>query len=185
MRTWVGVALGLLLIAAPPASAADVTYDGGGMHLTGGAEASRLTVTYVPNTTATVHDDAGTLRSGLGCLGTTTDATCGPVPLLGPQCLPCTASIDLGDGNDTLALTGQSQKAPFLVYAGAGDDDVHIAGTTNAIVFGGPGRDVLRADAISELDGGEGPDVVEGERAFATYAGRAAGVTVTLDGAAN
>lgn len=171
------------LAVAAPASAADVTYDGSGLALHGApGESSRLTVIFEPNVRMTVHDDAGGLRPGPGCLGSARDVTCG---LLGPRCFPCTARIDLGDGDDTLMLAGTSQKGPFEVDAGAGDDDVLLLGDTNAIVTGGAGRDTLRADAIAELDGGDGPDLLEGERAVATYATRTAGVTVTLDGVAN
>ena len=158
------------------------------MTIKGAAESSRLSVRFEPNVRATVHDDAGTLRAGFGCLGTTRDVACGGLPgtqLLGPACLPCSARIELGEGNDTLTLTGTSQKGPFHVDAGGGDDEVHIAGESIALVDGGPGSDVLRADAISELDGGEGPDMLQGAGAFASYAARTAGVTVTLDGVAN
>jgi len=176
-------AVAAALALAAPARAADVTYDGAGLQVRGApGEASRLTVDFEPNLRATVHDDAHGLRPGPGCLGSASDVTCG---LLGPQCFPCSARIDLGDGDDTLTLSGTSQKGPFSVDAGAGDDDVHVTGEADAIVDGGPGADTLRADAISELDGGAGPDRLEGDRAVATYATRATGVVVTLDGVAN
>jgi Ca2+-binding RTX toxin-like protein len=179
----VALVLGASTVAAAPASAADVTYDAGGMVITGvPGESSRLTVTFDPYGTRTVHDDAGGLRPGIGCIGTFSDVACGG--LLTAACHPCTARIDLGDANDTLALAGTSEKGPFLVAAGAGDDDVHIRADTNAIVDGGPGRDTLRADTYSELFGGAGPDVIGGT-ATASYAALAAGVTVTLDGVAN
>jgi len=177
------VALVLLSVAAQPALAADVTWDEAGMTIADTqGESSRLAVQLDPNVAARVHDDAGGLRPGRGCLGTPRDVTCG---LLGPQCIACSARIDLGAGNDALALTGTSQKGPFVVSAGAGDDNVRIVGKANAIVDGGPGADVLRADAVSELNGGEGPDAVGGDRAIASYASHGAGVTVTLDGVAN
>jgi Ca2+-binding RTX toxin-like protein len=184
IRALVLIALVVLAVTAAPASAADVTYDGGGLTILGApGESSRLTVTVEPNLRATVHDDAAGLRPGAGCLGTPSDVSCGA--LLGPQCHPCSARIELGDGNDTLALAGTSQKGPFLVDGGAGDDEIHIVGDANAIVTGGPGHDVLRADAVSELDGGDGPDDLQGDRAVASYAARSVGVSVTLDGAAN
>ena len=183
LRTRVLIALLFTFVAAAPARAADVDYDGGGLTIRGTpGESSRFTVQFNPNVSVTVHDESGGIRPGLGCLGTGRDVTCG---LLGPQCYPCSARIDLGDGDDTLTLSGTSQKGPFRVDAGPGDDVVHIVGDANAIVKGGPGRDTLRADAISELDGGDGPDELQGERAFASYASRSMGVTVTLDGVAN
>src|SRR4051812_4916893 len=105
VRGWLLSALVALSTTVAPAMAADVTYDGAGMTIKGGGEASKLTVRFDPNVTATVHDDANGLRPGLGCLGTVRDVTCG---LLGPQCYPCSASIDLGDGSGTLALSGTS-----------------------------------------------------------------------------
>ena len=183
MRTRALVALVLLAVGAQPASAADVTWDGAGMTIADTqGESSRLAVQLDPNVAARVHDDAGGLRPGRGCLGTPRDVACG---LLGPPCVACSARIDLGAGDDALTLSGSSQKGPFVVSAGAGDDDVRIVGAANAIVDGGPGADVLRADAASELDGGEGPDALGGDRAIASYAPHAAGVTVTLDGVAN
>ena len=179
----VALVLGAATAVAAPASAADVTYNAEGMVITGApGESSRLTVTFDPYGTRTVHDDAGGLRPGIGCIGTFHDVTCGG--LLTPACRPCTARIDLGDGDDTLTLAGTSEKGPFLVSAGPGDDDVHILSDTNALVDGGPGRDTLRADTYSELFGGPGPDVIGG-KATASYAALASGVTVTLDGVAN
>ena len=179
----VALVLGATTVAAAPAVAADVTYNAGGMVITGApGESSRLTVTFDPYGTRTVHDDAGGLRPGIGCIGTFNDVACGG--LLTPACRPCTARIDLGDANDTLALAGTSEKGPFLVTAGAGDDTVHILADTNALVDGGPGRDTLRADTFSELFGGPGPDVLQRHR-DRQLRGLTAGVTVTLDGVAN
>ena len=145
----------LLTVAAAPASAADVTFDPYGLTITGSpGESSRLTVRFDPDVTATVHDDAGGLRPGPGCLGTVRDVSCA---ILGPGCIACTVAIDLRDGNDTVSLDGRSQKGPSIVEAGDGDDEVHMVGASNAIVRGGAGRDLLRADTSSELDGGDGP----------------------------
>ena len=175
----IGLALGVA-----PAPAADVSFTGGGLTITGApGEGSRLTVQADHNRRATVRDDADGLRPGPGCLGTPRQVVC--EYLLAQQCYPCAATIDLGDASDTLILAGTSVKGPFLVDAGAGDDLVQIRGEANAIVRGGPGNDTLRAEGISELDGGEGADVLQGDRAHASYDGRTAAVIVTLDGVAN
>jgi hypothetical protein len=177
------VALACAAVAAP-ASAADVSFFGGGLTIIGDpGEGSRLTVRAETNVRATVHDDADGLRPGPGCLGTAREVTCGLLPAAG--CYPCAAKIDLGDASDTLILGGSSVKGPFLVDMGDGDDDVQVLADANAIVHGGAGNDTLRADGDSELDGGEGADVLQGDRASASYAGRTAAVTVTLDGVAN
>jgi hypothetical protein len=169
---------------ATPASAADVSFSGAGLTITGApGEGSRLTVQAETTVRATVHDDADGLRPGPGCLGTPREVTCGLLPIAG--CYPCAATIDLGDASDTLILRGSAVKGPFLVDAGAGDDLVQILGDANAIVHGGPGNDSLRAEGDSELDGGEGADVLQGDRASASYAARSSAVTVTLDGVAN
>ena len=175
----IGLALGVA-----PAPAADVSFTGGGLTITGApGEGSRLTVQADHNRRATVRDDADGLRPGPGCLGTPRQVVC--EYLLAQQCYPCAATIDLGDASDTLILAGTSVKGPFLVDAGAGDDLVQIRGEANAIVRGGPGNDTLRAEGISELDGGEGADVLQGDHAHASYDGRTAAVIVTLDGVAN
>ena len=173
-----------LAVGVAPASAADVSFTGGGLTITGApGEGSRLTVQADDNSRATVRDDADGLRPGPGCIGTPRQVVC--EYLLAQQCHPCAATIDLGDASDTIILSGTPVKGPFLVDAGAGDDLVQIRGDANAIVRGGPGNDTLRADGLSELDGGEGADVLQGDRASASYVSRTAGVTVTLDGVAN
>jgi Ca2+-binding RTX toxin-like protein len=176
--------LAMYAVAAAPASAAEVSFGGGGLTIVGApGEGSRLTVESDANTRATVHDDADGLRPGPGCLGTPREVTCTILPFT--QCHPCAGTIDLGDASDTLILGGSAVRGPFLVDAGAGDDVVQIVGAANAIVHGGAGNDTLRAQAESELDGGEGADVLQGDRAFASYTSRTAPVTVTLDGVAN
>jgi hypothetical protein len=174
----------VLTAAAAPASAADVSFGGGGLTIVGApGEGSRLTVRADTNVRATVHDDADGLRPGPGCIGTPREVVCGVLP--GPPCFPCAATIDLGDASDTIILGGTAVRGPFLVDAGSGDDVVQILGGANAIVHGEAGNDTLRAQSDSELDGGEGADLLQGDRAAASYASRAAAVTVTLDGVAN
>jgi hypothetical protein len=182
------LALGLAFAAAAwtaaPANAAVVSFTGGGLTITGApGEGSRLTVEADANTRATVHDDADGLQPGPGCIGTPRQVVC--EMLLAQGCYPCAATIDLGDASDTLILSGTPVKGPFIVEAGAGDDLVQLVGDANAIVRGGPGNDTLRADGLSELDGGEGADVLQGDRASASYVSRTEAVTVTLDGVAN
>jgi hypothetical protein len=169
---------------AAPASAAEVSFGGAGLTIIGApGEGSRLTVRSDSNLSATVHDDADGLRAGPGCVGTTREVTCGLLAFA--RCYPCAATIDLGDASDTLILGGTPARGQFLVEAGAGDDLVQIVGSANAIVHGGAGNDTLQAQAESELDGGEGADVLQGDRASASYVARTAAVTVTLDGVAN
>jgi len=173
----------VLAAFAGTASAADVSFGRAGLTIIGApGEGSRLTV-HSDSSRATVRDDADGLRAGPGCVGTSREVTCGLLPFA--QCVQCTPAIDLGDASDTLVLAGNAVKGPFLVDTGAGDDVVQIVADANAIVRGGPGNDALRADGISELDGGEGADLLQGDRAYATYASRSAGVFVTLDGVAN
>ena len=174
----------VLAAFAAPASAADVGFGRAGLTIVGApGEGSRLTVDADSNFRATVRDDADGLRPGPGCVGTSREVTCGLLPFA--QCFQCIPAIDLGDASDTLVLSGTAAKGPFLVDTGAGDDVVQILADASAIVRGGPGNDALRADGISELDGGEGADLLQGDRAYASYASRSADVFVTLDGVAN
>jgi Ca2+-binding RTX toxin-like protein len=69
-----------------------------------------------------------------------------------------------GDGNDSFAFTGAGRHVVF----GAGGNDTMVSGPGSDELDGGYGGDPAGADARSN-------DAV-------TYAGRAAGVTVTLDG---
>jgi Ca2+-binding RTX toxin-like protein len=88
-----------------------------------------------------------------------------------------------GDGNDT--LTGgiaqdyiRGEQGNDTIDGGAGDDYLY-GGTENDTVHGGLGNDTILEDAGRDvLDGGSGIDEVNYDR-------HPAGVTVTLDGAAN
>src|SRR5688572_27436875 len=72
------LAIALVLSAGvAPAAAADVSFSGGGLTITGApGEGSRLTVQADTNVRATVHDDADGLRPGPGCIGTARQVVC-------------------------------------------------------------------------------------------------------------
>src|SRR4051812_27216230 len=111
-----------------------------------------------------VRDAGAELDPGVNCERVSGGVECSP-PL---GTLADTAAIELGDANDRILV-------------GPGIADMNVAG--------GAGADDLRADGASvTLSGGTGPDRIEGlggEAVVASYAGRATGVDVSLDGAAN
>jgi hypothetical protein len=79
---------------------------------------------------------------------------------------------------------------PAVIELGDGDDRILVGpGLSDLAVFGGAGADDLRADGAGvTLSGGSGPDRIEGlggDAVVASYAGRATGVDVSLDGTAN
>ncbi|MED5461997.1 MAG: hypothetical protein VYC03_05205, partial [Pseudomonadota bacterium] len=85
--------------------------------------------------------------------------------------------INLGDGIDTITLTGTAESTFFVsgteyVYAGGGADVVTVAGDEGSNVFGEGGDDRLFGNnAGSLLDGGSGEDVLIGGSGSDTLVG--------------
>ena len=101
----------LLSVTAAPAMAADVAYDSGGMTIKGAGEASKLTVRF-DRTSRRPRRQRPAARPRLPRHGSRRHVRAARAARL-----PCSAWIDLGDGNDTLVLSGSSQRGPFLVDA--------------------------------------------------------------------
>ena len=166
-----------------------------------GGEANRVLFAW-DGDTVTVSDSGAALV--LGCMPRTlTEVRCaapgGPPSGAGAaRCDPCIANMYLGDGNDT----GEVRNAPerpalsVLIDGGDGNDQLSanrgtVAGgpgndaLTGEFLYGGPGDDRLAGtDADNVLDGGPGADLLKGMGGTdrTTYADRAEGVRVTLDG---
>jgi len=152
-----------------------------------------------------VRDSAGPLTLGAGCAADAGGwATCTPPGTNARTVL----EIRTGAGDDRVALAGGTlgpgASAPVSsVDLGDGDDRVAVASGTWAIA-GGAGDDALTTTAPdpwpaqyydrgvaadwhgTRWDGGPGADSADGPSVLVTYAGRAAGVSVTPgDGAAD
>jgi Ca2+-binding RTX toxin-like protein len=142
-------------------------------------ENNKLDVT-VNGRTAEINDPGATITAGDNCAS------------VNPKKVTCTsptvrsidlASAELGDGNDTFAITGTDA----FVGGGPGDDEIN-GGAGSDSLRGGGGTDTLNGgaarDTLSDEDtsgaankdtlvGGDGND-------FVSYATRTAGVTVNL-----
>jgi Ca2+-binding RTX toxin-like protein len=140
----------------------------------------------------------------LGCMPRTlTEVRC-PAPGsptgAGPPvaCDPCIARMFLGDGNDSGEIRNAPDRSTLSVLIDGGDGNDQLS-TNRGTVIGGPGDDVLTGDVLNGgpgddrlagtdadnvLDGGPGADLLKGMGGTdrTTYADRAEGVRVTLDG---
>jgi Ca2+-binding RTX toxin-like protein len=187
---------------ASPAAAGTAHFSASGLEYSAiGGEANRALFVW-DGETVLVSDPGAALV--LGCMPRTlTEVRC-PAPGVPPsvtgtpRCDPCIANMYLGDGNDT----GEVRNAPggpalsVLVDGGDGNDQLSanrgtvVGGSgndalTGDVLFGGPGDDRLAGtDADNVLDGGLGADLLKGMGGTdrATYADRAEGVRVTIDG---
>jgi hypothetical protein len=168
----IGIAavLTLGIPGAAGASTVDVRPFSGGQQVTftaAAGEANSVTVAR-PSADTYVVTDTGTIAPGTGCTTVTTHQ------------VSCTIAgissirADLGDLNDTLAVTANQN---VYAYGGAGNDTLG-GGAEPDVLDGQGGDDILNAGPFGWIDvmtGGDGYDVV-------SYAGRANGVRIDLDG---
>src|SRR5689334_13112494 len=156
----IALAVACLLSLPATASAASISVTGGTLNVTAApGEANRLTLT--PGVaTVDVLDPAAPLTPGAGCESTGSGrVTCAVSPLI-------RATVDLGDLDDTLAVTGLLR---VTVSDGAGNDTV----------TGGGGDDTfLSSPGADRYAGGAGSDRVD-------YSARTAGVSVDIDDVAD
>jgi hypothetical protein len=150
---------------AAPAPAATLSIDGYGLatYRAAPGEPNRLAIDATAQPGATTFRDAGApIESGAGC----TAQGDGAVACSNAHGFAPLADVDLGDGDDVIAVHG---------------------GGVHALL--GPGADRASADlGRLELEGGPGPDVVSaGPRTDveAEYFDHVVGVRVSLDGRAN
>ena len=165
MRRLLAVALLGCSWAAPPASAATVSVVDGGIatYVAAPGEANRLTIDAVPIPRTTTFRDAGAaIAAGAGC----TARPDGSVACTNGSGFAPLADVDLGDGDDVVAVHG---------------------GSVHALL--GAGADRASADAGSlQVEGGPGPDAMSaapGSDVTVYYFDHVVGVRVTLDGRAN
>jgi Ca2+-binding RTX toxin-like protein len=174
------------LLAAPAAQAGSVSVSGSTLTVRGGSAPNSITVDRAGGLVR-VHDGAGSLSAGSGCLGVSgTDVTCpdGSVNLIsvfgegGPDSLtlntPGRASG--GDGDDTIVgsagadeLTGGNGNDNLSGGAGPdringdGGNDTLDGGSDNDILRGGDGADtVLGGNEADRVEGGAGNDTLDG-----------------------
>jgi len=195
----------LSAFAAAPAGAATVSSAAGAVHLVAlPGERNLMQVSPAPDGGVDVFDSVP-IRPGTGCVATSTRSAHCPGFTLG-------LDIDLGDGNDELAVEG-AVGIPLVITGGAGDDlilaspgadvidgglgddvlsgrggaDGIVGGAGDDVIDGGDGADTLEGgDDVDLLDGAGGPDTLRGGPGAdtVTYWSRTASVRVALDGRA-
>src|SRR4051794_27916199 len=138
--------LGLAVLPAAacagPAAAATVTLDGTTVRVTGApGERNALTVD-VNSSRIRVSATAATATPSGFCFFSSGRATCSRYGVTG-------VVVDLGDGDDTLTVTGSALPVTVLdgpgndiVTGGAGDDTL-VAGTGADVLAGGAGNDTV------------------------------------------
>jgi hypothetical protein len=188
---------------ASPAAAGTAHPSATGLDYSGGGEANRALFVWDGGGGVIVSDPGATLV--LGCMPRAlTEVRCaapGAFARPGARGCPCSATMHLGDGDDT----GEIRNAPddpalsVLVDGGAGNDQLSVDRGTVAggpgddalsgeVLEGGPGDDRLAGtDADNVLDGGPGADLLKGMGGTdrTTYADRSERVRVTIDGRAD
>jgi hypothetical protein len=175
------IAVTLVALAAPAAaSAATVSVSGTTGNFTAAAgEANHLTVMAVSATQVEFYDSGiASITAGTGC------APNGAQRVRCPVASVLALTLDMGDGND---YADNDLNVPSTVYGGFGNDAL-IGGGGVDTINGGAGNDGIEgAQGNDVVDGAEGADVIQAliGRDKVTYAGRTAGVNVSLDDVAN
>jgi Ca2+-binding RTX toxin-like protein len=191
----VGLSLAAILAAAQPASAEPDptpnyawTSNGNVIYEAGASQTNQLVIS-APGTLKVKFSDASPITPGVGCVqgATSREVVCDHDSGL------YNLHVYLYTKNDTLIITGSHPNPFVMVDAGPGNDtiDFGTAAGKYSSGYGGLGNDTLTAPSTSQvgtltLDGQEGADALcGGPRTFATYIARTAGVTVSLNNAAN
>ena len=169
-----------LACAAPAAHAATASVSDGVLTYTAAPGESNRVALSVASGSYGLADPGVAVSPGPGCAPAAFDRAACPTGGIAE------IVIDLGDGSDTATI---STSASTTIADGSGDDtvtggsgaDVLIAGPGADTLSGGSGNDTIFDSAAASSDvfnGGSGTDRV-------SYAGRSAGVVVSLDDVAN
>ncbi|MFG1608616.1 calcium-binding protein [Actinoplanes sp. NPDC049265] len=174
-------AIGPAALLAAPAYASGLVFKSGTDIVATLSTAQAHNATAAPSGSAAVVISAvgETLSAGTGC----TQSGAAVICPLGSQ---DTITLNGGDLSDTLTKT---VNARGKFNGGSGDDTLNAGPSPSGnTLSGGPGRDTLSGGAGGEfMDGGTGPDTFNGGPGpdIVTYQISGAGVTVTIDNAAN
>jgi RTX calcium-binding nonapeptide repeat (4 copies) len=161
----------LFALAPPAAQAATASIEGDALRITATPGEYNAILVAPAGTGLSVTDSAYPVAAGPGCSVQGTAAICP---------LPTRVEADLGDGDDSLALSASlpadleggagndiltliaSASAATTLDGGDGDDVLQAAAGADVLI-GGPGFDTLvGADGDDRLDGGTGGDSADG-----------------------
>jgi hypothetical protein len=183
-------AVAVLAGAAGTAQAGTAALGADGASLTFVAERGELNAVNVRSSGGAIvlRDGGAPVTPGFGCaVGATGNEVRCPLPGGSPCAADCSATIDLGDADDS-AVVENGIAATTTVYGGPGAD--RLEGRRAAVhLDGGEGADtLLGSDQDDVLVGGPGADLLQGRgggQDLVRYDERPARVIVTLDGRAN
>lgn len=205
---WISIAVATAALALPGAAqAATISFSGGVLTYTAGAENNNVTFTLGS------ADYSCTARGAAPCvdvqelgadIAEPLPAECARDGMYTVECeVPSSIVANLGDGDDSLF----DWDGPSTIDGGAGNEIVIKGYGGNDTIRGGPGNDgLLGGDGNDTLDGGDGDDSFEGfgglnpespnatggtdvyiggpGKDFVDYAGRTEPLTISLDGTA-
>jgi hypothetical protein len=107
----------------------------------------------------TIVDPGTTISVGPGCVSVSpSEATCS-------LDFEVDVEVRLGDGNDALSLTDDSEEGSGVYFGAGGNDTIRGFGDpfSSEHLSGGPGNDILRGRGGEDtLDGGPGADIMSG-----------------------
>jgi Ca2+-binding RTX toxin-like protein len=160
----------MVLAIAPSAMASSVTVSGGSrVNVTSsGNERNQIQISFDPGAHLyTIADAAGITAHGTCTQVNPTTATCPGAGIGG-------ITVSSSGGGDVVALDTSDPASVEATLNGGSGDDTLIGGPADDALDGSSGRDTLDGGpGADEMRGGSGADV-------ASYAGRAAGVSVSV-----
>jgi Ca2+-binding RTX toxin-like protein len=177
----------VLTTAGPAAAATGVSKSGSTLTATARAGVANNITVSASGADFVVTDSADTVSAGAGCravAGNTHQVRCASAGITA-------IAVNGGDLNDRLTgNVGVTPTSTSTTLNGGAGNDVLAAGPSGQLLVlnGGDGNDALRGGAGGDfLDGGAGADSMRGAGGhdIASYNGRVAAVTVTLDNLAN
>jgi hypothetical protein len=171
-----GVAAVALLMLPATASATTASVDSGALNVKGGTGEQNEIQLAQQGSTITVRDERAPVTPGAGCTagGDPNKVTCAGV---------VSATVELGNGDDTFSLAGDSFSLPVTVAGGDGADTIFTAAVdvpgrlfdqgTDTVTCG-RGEDIVFAggdatDPSCEVVVGVGGGEEEGDKPFAAY----------------
>ena len=173
-RIGLALAAGLVtLIAAAPASAAEVWVSGGtAFFMAGPGETNDLEISAGSGDTTFV-DNGATIDAGTGCTALSANEV---------TCTEGSPAAWLRDGNDTgVVMAGTAR-----VLGGPGDDELSLCAACLGSLFGSDGNDhLVSGDIRATLDGGAGNDVLDGGNGNQWIAGRTGNDLITAGAGAD
>jgi hypothetical protein len=138
----VAMAAATSVLALPAAaSATTASVDAGVLHVTA-APGERNDIGFSPQGDAISVRDQMAITPGPGCAAAGSGVTCTGA---------ASATIELGDGDDTFRVLGDSPYVPLTVGGGAGDDMIFTASIEKPAAIVDPGKDTVSCGGGADI----------------------------------